>query len=297
MGAILTSILILIMMVFWGLLGSWRRREEDLAAANRELRERSKAKDEFLSMVSHELRTPLTAMLGAVGLMNTLRDDPERSAQLLHIAKENGARLSALVDDLLDLRRIAGGSFQVKIEASNPASLIRSAIAELDTVFEEKQLTVEMDLGGADEIEVAADEARLLQVLYNLLYNATKFSPAKGCIRVEAEVLGERHRLRVSVLDEGPGLAPNDLEQVFEKFYQGERKSQASSTGTGLGLSIVKGIIDAHGGSVHAANRSTRGAVFSFEIPLWKSPASEPDGSRGQRRACLDAESCGILSG
>ena len=284
MGTIFVGILIMIVMVFIGLVTSWDRRQADLAAANAELKERSRAKDEFLSMVSHELRTPLTALMGAVGLLEAYREDPERSTQLLHIARENGTRLSALVNDLLDLRSMTSGNFEVTLARLEPVALIEGTIRELEAVFQEKGLRIETDLTAAHGKFIAGDSVRLQQVLLNLLYNASKFSPAKGCIRVEAQVAPSNNHLRVSVLDEGPGIAPLDLENVFEKFYQGKPPAGRAQPGTGLGLSIARGIIEAHGGIIHAANRSKRGAVFSFEIPLWGhmpeqvATAGAPDG-------------------
>lgn len=279
MGLIFVSILIMIIMVFIGLVGSWDRRQADLAAANAELKERSRAKDEFLSMVSHELRTPLTALMGAVGLLEAYREDPERSAELMHIARENGTRLSALVNDLLDLRSMSSGNFEVTLARLEPVALVEGAIGELGAVFQEKGLRIETGLAAAHGKFIAGDSVRLQQVLLNLLYNATKFSPAKGCIRVEAQLAPGGKHLRLSVLDEGPGIAPADLENVFEKFYQGKPPVGRAQPGTGLGLSIARGIIEAHHGTIHAANRSKRGAVFSFEIPLWGDPATQLAGS------------------
>ncbi len=225
--------------------------------------EASRAKSEFVANISHELRTPLQSIIGfsELGELRS-REQPRLQAMFgdIHAA---GQRMLSLVNDLLDVAKLDSAIGAIHLERCELRSLLRGVAHELDPLLQARQLELAME-PLEQALPLHADPLRLQQVLRNLLANAIKFSPQGTRLQVLAEEHGEL--LRVSVLDQGPGVPEAELERIFDAFTQSSR-TQDGSGGTGLGLTISRKIVEAHGGRLWAQNRAEGGACFRLELP------------------------------
>lgn len=226
----------------------------------------NRAKSEFLANMSHELRTPLHSIISfaSFGVKKHSSAKPEKLLDYFSRIRQSGKTLLELLNDLLDLAKLESRKVVFTFEPTDVVSLAESMRNELEALLSERH--IEMRCAATDFHEsVKLDSQKIRQVLRNLLNNAVKFSPQGGIIDVQ--VRGVDGYVRVSVLDEGPGVPPDELEAVFDKFVQSS-KTKTGAGGTGLGLAICREIVAAHKGRIWAENRPTGGAVFSFEIPL-----------------------------
>ena len=235
----------------------------ELTIARRQAESANRAKDEFLAMLGHELRNPLAPILTALKLMR-LRgvSGAERERTVI---ERQVKHLMTLVDDLLDVSRIARGKVQLKLERIDFADVAAQAIEMSSPAMDDRRhvFTVDVQRGCV----VHGDSARLAQVVANLLTNAAKYTDAGGHIRLRAEPDGAS--LRVTVTDDGRGIDPDTLPRVFDLFSQERQELDRSQGGLGLGLAIVRSLIEAHGGTVWAhSDGKGRGAEFTFAIPL-----------------------------
>ena len=241
-----------------------RLTEEAKASALRARTEEMRSS--LLSAVSHDLRTPLAAITGAG---TTLRDDsgklgPEQQAELFDTICTEAERMERLVANTLDMVRLESGGFAPKREWIPLEEIVGSALARLDAKLGERE--VKLDLPENLPL-VSVDPVLFEQVFVNLIENAVKYSGSESPIEVRAR--REDGTVVIEVADRGPGLPPGDETRVFEKFYRGPR---VRSGGVGLGLPICLGIVQAHGGSLLAANRDGGGAVFTICMPLLEVP-------------------------
>jgi len=229
----------------------------------------------LLSSVSHDLRTPLAVITGAA---STLLEDEDRldaaaQREMLRSIADEAARLNRLVSNLLAMTRLEAGALEVKRSWHSLEEVVGAALHRLEPLLGGRPLRVGLPV---QLPLVAVDEVLLEQVVYNLLENAVKHAPSSTPIEIEARV--RDHEVELSVADRGPGLVPGSEEQVFEKFYRGDASRRAG--GVGLGLAICRGIVEAHGGRLRAANRPDGGAAFSFTLPLdAHAPVVEPEPS------------------
>ncbi|MBI5622505.1 MAG: PAS domain-containing protein [Elusimicrobia bacterium] len=229
------------------------------------LRGLERARREFVANVSHELKTPLTTIRGfAETLLSGGMDDPAHRVEFLETIEKDAERLSALVDDLLELSAIESGRAPLRLSLVDVLEVARETAAGLRFLAERRKISITVQDGGAPP--VAADKTRLAQVLRNLLDNAVKYNKEGGSVTVAAETGVEE--LEVSVADTGPGILAEDLPRIFERFYRVDKARSRELGGTGLGLSIVKHIVEAHGGRVWAENLPKGGAVLRFTLPL-----------------------------
>jgi PAS domain S-box-containing protein len=229
-------------------------------------KEIDRMKSEFISTVSHELRTPLTSIKGYVDLIldGDAGEISETQREFLMIVKQNTDRLVTLINDLLDLSRIESGKVQIRKEPLALDEIIRNVVTDFKTLLTEKahKLIVEV----ADNLPILiGDRDRIGQVLTNLLSNAIKYTPNGGQIKIKAEI--DNQYAKVSVSDNGIGIAPEDQAKLFQKFYRVDSSFTREHSGTGLGLAIVKTIVELHGGSVAVESKPGKGSTFSFTLP------------------------------
>jgi signal transduction histidine kinase len=246
-----------------------QRINEQLQEANRKLQSMDKMKSDLVSVVSHELRTPLTTIKAFVELllMKTSMPDQQK-AKLLGTINIEANRLTRLIADLLDLARIEAGSMRWRTEPLHIEEIIRASLASIGPLFENSRIRLTKDI----ELPLPAfygDADRLIQVVTNILTNAIKFSPAGGLVHITARhEPGPGGRIVVAISDTGSGIAPEDIDQIFEKFHRSGDQLTSSIDGTGLGLAISRQIVEYHGGRIWATSERGKGSVFTFTLPL-----------------------------
>jgi CheY-like chemotaxis protein len=226
----------------------------------------SELKDEFLATLSHELRTPLSAILGwSQMLRRGVRSEADLYKGLATI--ERNARAQAqLIEDLLDMSRIASGKVRLDIQPVEPTSFIEAAVETLRPAADAKGIRLEILLD-ATTGPIPGDPNRLQQVIWNLLSNAIKFTPKDGTVQVLLERVNSH--IEIGVADTGIGIKPAFLAHVFERFRQGDGSTTRRHGGLGLGLSIVKSLVELHGGTVQARSPGEGGgATFTVHLPL-----------------------------
>ncbi|MFO7603515.1 MAG: ATP-binding protein [Gammaproteobacteria bacterium] len=230
------------------------------------LRLADQMKTEFISTVSHELRTPLTSIKGALGLFNggALGEVTEQARQMLDIASRNVDRLSLLINDLLDMEKIASGNITLEMTRLRLNSLIEDAVYANAPYARAHQVRF-CYTPPAQDIEIEADAHRLLQVLTNFLSNAAKFSPAGSDIPITITITGDQ--LRVTVCDNGPGIPPEYHARIFERFSQHDASDRRQHGGTGLGLAISRALVELHHGDIGFYANEPSGSCFYFALP------------------------------
>ena len=229
-----------------------------------ELRRLEQVRREFVANVSHELRTPLSSIRALVETLEAgAIDDPDVSTDFLSRIVGEVDRLTALVDELLDLARIESGRITLKLEAVAPSDLICGAVERFRTHVERARLSLVTEVPETLPL-VLADRSRIEQVLLNLLHNATKFTPAGGTIWVRARA--SHGMIEIEVEDTGAGIPAADVPRVFERFFKLDRARR--SEGTGLGLGIAKHIVQAHKGTISVRSEVDHGSTFTFSLPL-----------------------------
>ena len=222
-----------------------------------------RVRQEFLSNVSHELRTPLTAILAFVETLESgALDDPENSQRFLAIIRKNAARMQDLIDDILELSAIEGGTSVVDAKPIELAPVVDDVVTSLASQASSKRISVRNDVP-LDAV-VLADSKRLEQMLINLVENAIKFNREGGEVGIEYEK-GTSSLIRVR--DTGEGIPAQHLERLFERFYRVDRGRSRDLGGTGLGLAIVKHLARAHGGEVRVKSELGQGTVFEIDLP------------------------------
>jgi two-component system CheB/CheR fusion protein len=237
-----------------------KRAEQTLLDADR-------AKDEFLATLAHELRNPLAPLRNAVELLRHPREEP---AWCRRVIERQVQQLARLIDDLLDVSRIARDKLDLRKETLAVADVIRNALEASRPLLEDRNQ--ELLVGRLPErTYVAGDLARLTQVLTNLLTNAAKFTNGPG--KISVNVGREGGDVRISVADTGIGIAKDELARVFDKFYQGQRRGDGSMGGLGIGLALVRRLVELHDGSVEARSDGPGlGSEFIVRLPMAQAP-------------------------
>jgi len=259
--------------------------EGELVNALHEAEEADRAKSEFLSNVSHEIRTPLTAMRNVLsnlsaGIGGKLKG---KQKEYMTMLAEDCTRLCSLVEKLLNLSRLQSGKVPVDFGPTDLAAVAEDAVRGVRREAEAKGVALRVE-SPAGLREVHADGTLLLQVFTNLVFNAIKFTPSGGTITVR---LGERGaEVLAAVCDTGIGIAPENLEKVFKKFAQVNRKKGgAGAQGTGIGLAICKEIVDLHGGEIWVESVVGEGSRFQFTLPKNKSTVGTDSAEGSATRA------------
>lgn len=234
--------------------------------ARKELQTAARAKDEFLATMSHELRTPLNAMLGWARILKNDARDAAKIQKGLAVIERNAEAQARLVSDLLDVSRIISGKLALTLAVLDVAHVIVAALDVVRSSADAKRVRLECEVA-LDVGKIVADPDRVLQILWNLLSNAIRFTPSEGLVRISATRAGSR--LRIEVADTGEGIRREHLAHIFERFAQVDATTTRQHGGLGLGLAIVRYLVEAHGGSVSALSDGIgKGATFDVVLPI-----------------------------
>jgi PAS domain S-box-containing protein len=262
------------------------RLEQD---ARRAAERANRARDEFLAVISHELRTPLNAIVGWTYVLRTTRADPVQTVQAVEAIHRSAMAQKRLIEDLLDMSRIVNGKIDLTLQRTDFKALVGNAVETVRPLASEKAITLQcvLEQGLGD---VIADRERVEQVIWNVLANAVKFTPAGG--RVDVALAQRGATVELSVRDTGEGIAPEVLPHIFEAFRQGDSSTTRKRGGLGLGLAIAHQLVSMHGGTITASSAGPgQGAAFTVALPLVSSAgagnaeAARADGAgeRGDR--------------
>ncbi len=250
------------------------RYEEGKAVATRgifrDISERQvvdRMKQEFISMVSHELRTPLTSIIASLGLLNSgkLQDKPARVQELLGVAYRNSNRLLQMINDLLDVQKLAANKMSFSLEAISLAPLLSEVLGSVQSFADAQSVRLLLDEDIGASLRVRSDRHRLHQVLHHLLANAIKFSPAGGAVNLGAKPDGQR--IQIAVQDQGKGIPEDFHGRLFDQFTQVDSSTTRPHGGSGLGLSIVRGLVEGMGGQVAVTSQVGQGTTFFVDLP------------------------------
>ncbi|MDY0040061.1 MAG: ATP-binding protein, partial [Desulforhabdus sp.] len=230
-------------------------------------------KTDFISHVSHELRTPLTAMREGTAILLEEIGGPLTASQrkVLEVLSSNSDRLYRSICSILDLSKMEAGMMEYQLAPCDAAALIHRSVTSVELIARTKGVDLESNLPENLPV-IYADEERIQQVLDNLLGNALKFTPEGGKIIIGARLTTENESgrlLEVSVSDSGEGIPAEDLQRVFQRFYQSPTKTGRSRQGTGLGLAIARHIVEDHRGRIRVKSEPGIGSTFSFTLPIW----------------------------
>jgi two-component system phosphate regulon sensor histidine kinase PhoR len=230
------------------------------------LRTLEATRQDFVANVSHELRTPLSLIKSAAEtLLDGAKDDPDALNRFLQIIDKHANRLTSLIEDLLLLGTLDSGQLRLDLEPVQLREIVREVIDDLAVRARARACTLETSVPA--NLVAYADRGRLRQVFSNLIDNAIKYGSAGGHVIVSAApTAGDR--IEVAVRDDGPGLPPEALSRVFERFYRVDKARSREQGGTGLGLAIVKHVVQAHGGEVRVESTLGLGAAFFFTLPM-----------------------------
>jgi signal transduction histidine kinase/CheY-like chemotaxis protein len=253
-----------------------------------EAQEANRLKDEFLTTLSHELRTPLNAIVGWTHLLRSgalKGDEMERAVETID---RNAKAQTQLISDVLDVSRIVSGRLRLNVSPIRPSSVVEEAVESLRTAAEARRIKLRTVVDTAAG-PVLADPDRLRQIVWNLVANAIKFTPAGGQVQVQLGLDGRE--VAITVTDNGVGIVTDFLPHVFDRFRQANASSTRAHGGLGLGLALVRHLTELHGGSVSAESSGEgRGATFRVKLPLL-TPESTDEASRG---AVGDAKLAGV---
>jgi two-component system phosphate regulon sensor histidine kinase PhoR len=229
------------------------------------LKQLENTRREFVANVSHELRTPLSMIKGYVEtLMDGAKDDPAVSARFLQTIDKHADRLTYLIEDLLTISKLESGQVVMNLQPVELSPVVQRVLDDLQSRASEKKVNISNQVPG--ELVVHADADRLQQVLFNLVDNAIKYGKTGGSVIISAKLADAKH-VELGVKDDGPGIPPDAIDRIFERFYRVDKARSREQGGTGLGLAIVKHIIQSHGGEVWAESELGNGTTFYFTLP------------------------------
>ncbi|HVW10837.1 MAG TPA: PAS domain-containing sensor histidine kinase [Bryobacteraceae bacterium] len=237
-----------------------------LELRNREAEQANRLKTEFLSNMSHELRSPLHTIIGFAELLAEQTSGPLNDTQkrfITHVHRDS-LHLLDLINDLLDLSKIEAGRIELRRESLPLAMVLEDAVASIRPRAEAKSL--EILVVAPPTISILADRLRVRQILHNLLSNAVKFTQKGG--RITLSAIGREQFAEISLTDTGIGIAEDQHEAVFDKFFQVRATARGHQQGTGLGLAITKRLVEQHGGTIWLRSQPGKGSCFTFSIPL-----------------------------
>jgi signal transduction histidine kinase len=260
-------ITISLLLTAWLITRQFEANEQTLIQARQDAETASRAKSNFLTTISHEIRTPLNGVLGMSQLLMVSGLDQQQQ-NYTKLIKDNGESLLKIINDILDFSKIEADRLELEQRPFPLPYLITSVAEVVEVLAREKQLTFTQELASDLPLYITGDEARLRQVLFNLLGNAVKFTTSGSVtLKVDAPQLAAGRVLRVSVIDTGTGIAPEKIRDMFTPFTQADSSITRSFGGTGLGLTIAKRLVELMGGQIGAESIPGRGSTFHFTIP------------------------------
>jgi PAS domain S-box-containing protein len=258
-----------------------RQAEEALRAANLELAQADRRKNAFLAVLSHELRNPLTPIRNSLFILEHALPGSEQARHAREVMTRQTGQLARLVDDLLDVTRISRDKIQLQRRPLDLNDLARRALEDHRSLLEGKGIRIETSFA-SERLPISGDEARLTQVVGNLLQNAAKFTPSGGSVGVGTRMIAERQRAVLRVVDSGVGMEAEMVRRLFEPFVQADTTLDRNVGGLGLGLALVKGFVEMHGGEVCAhSDGPGQGATFLVELPLQARAVAEGGSAPG----------------
>ena len=235
-------------------------------ASRREAEEANRAKDVFLATLSHEMRTPLNAIVAWLSILRNEGSEAKHLPEALDVIERNTRAQVQLVDDVLDVSRIAAGKLRVEMRPCDLTDVINAGVNVVRPAAEARGITLYVRIDPSVSAAVC-DAVRIQQVVWNLVTNAVKFTPKGG--RVDVTLSREQSSLQIQVSDNGQGISPDMLPSVFDRFHQADSSTRRRYAGLGLGLSIVKYIVEAHGGTVEASSAGVgMGSTFTVRLPI-----------------------------
>jgi signal transduction histidine kinase len=266
------------------------RQKQLLIAANAQLVEADRRKNEFLAVLSHELRNPLAPIKNSLYILDRAAPGGEQARRALRVIDRQATQLSNLVNDLLDVTRITRNKIRLQKERLDVNQLVRRAVEDSRSFFVRSEVRLSYDLA-ATPVLVHADATRVAQIVGNLLQNAAKFTSHGG--RTHVSVVAEAGQSVIRVVDNGVGMAPDTVARLCQPFMQADQSLDRSKGGLGLGLALVKGLVELHGGSIEAQSDGLgKGSAFVVRLPLDETlapekPALRASGPQVSRRVLI----------
>jgi signal transduction histidine kinase len=253
---------------------------EQLATGAAERERQEHVRRELIAAVSHDLRTPLASIRAMLEAINDgLIDDPATHDRYLRTMRSQVDHMNVLINDLFELSRIDAGSLRLERRRVALAELLNEAVMGLQAQAQERRIALRTEVA-SDVPPVPADPQQIERVIFNLLANALRHSPAGSTVRLLVESCADQldaPAARIAVIDQGEGIAPEDLPHIFDRFYRGDKSRSRATGGAGLGLAIARGIVEAHGGRIWVASRPGEGTSVFFTLPCETSPAATPE--------------------
>jgi signal transduction histidine kinase len=238
---------------------------EQLQAADQKQRELESLRRDLIAWVSHDLQTPLASMRAILeALFDGVVDEPEMVKRYLLTAQRDVMSLSALIDDLFQMSQLDTGGFPLQRAPSSLSDLVSDTLESFSQLAKQQEIVLEGQVD-SDVDPVLMDTQAIGRVFNNLISNALRHTPANG--RVSVWVRRGASGVDVTVSDTGEGIRPQELPHIFERFYRGDASRQRGTGGAGLGLAIARGIVEAHGGTIHVQSELGKGTQFTFHLP------------------------------
>lgn len=246
------------------------------------------AKSRFFANISHELRTPLSLLLGPIGTLVKENKLNERQVKLLRIASESGHQLEQLVNEILDLGKMEMGKMGLDKKPTECYSFFRHYLMQFESLAYRKQIEFLFEVKVDKALIANIDQGKCRQVLYNLLSNAFKFTPKGG--RINAGFLLENNNFVIEVKDSGPGIHPDDIPHLFDRYFQTNQVNKPAMGGSGIGLALCHEYAQLFGGKIEVESSIGEGAVFRFSFPVETVDGKEPDAGGTQLNQWKDIE-------
>ncbi|MBK9103808.1 MAG: response regulator [Saprospiraceae bacterium] len=269
-------IIALVLMIATGLWIGWykqRKARKTLTAQNLLIQEQAEqlkaldaAKSRFFANVSHELRTPLTLLTSPIRSLLKENQLTEKQTQLLHMADRSGQQLSQLINEILDLRKLEMGKMNLSPEPTELRTYFQTYFAQFESLAVQKEIDYQLSLSMPEHAMADLDREKCRQILFNLLSNAFKFTPQGG--RIEVTVNATDDTLSLAVADNGPGIHPDDLHLLFDRYFQTTRPEKGAEGGTGIGLALCREYVQLFGGHINVQSTLGKGATFTVNFPI-----------------------------